>query len=154
MSCLTATSIGRAVVDLSGEEPSKAALLKVIGNVLIMTTMETVAELSVFSEKSGLGTTNMRSLIETLLPSSPHMIYWDKMAGGDYYLEQVCQTPKSPIPNQWRPTTLAAHGQSPTRSRRSCARSRSCQRAQCLAKVIRSGHCPPGSSASSRRWHS
>ena len=94
---LTDCSIGRAIVDLSGEEPSKASLLKVIGNVLIMTTLETVAELNVFSEKTGLGVSNMRNLIEILFPSSPHLIYWDKMAGGDYYQKEVYRTPRFPV---------------------------------------------------------
>lgn len=62
-----------------------------------MTTMETVAELNVFSEKTGLGVGNMRSLIEALLPNSPHLIYWDKMASGDYYLEKVLDKSRYPV---------------------------------------------------------
>ena len=58
--------ICRAVVDLSGEEPAKASLLKCIGNVLIMTTIEQIAEAHVFAEKSGLGTKHLASLIETM----------------------------------------------------------------------------------------
>ena len=51
--------------------------------------MESVAELIVFAEKSGLGLQNMRNFIEQLLPDSPHLIYWDKMANGDYYQKKV-----------------------------------------------------------------
>jgi hypothetical protein len=54
-----------------------------------MTTIETVAELMVFAEKSGLGVHNMRKFIEQLLPDSPHLIYWDKMANGNYYKAEV-----------------------------------------------------------------
>lgn len=43
-------SVAQAVVDLSGEEAGKASLLKIIGNVLIMTTMEASAEINVFAE--------------------------------------------------------------------------------------------------------
>nr|AUW30795.1 putative 6-phosphogluconate dehydrogenase [Cladonia uncialis subsp. uncialis] len=42
--------VAQAVVDLSGEEAGKASLLKIIGNVLIMTTMEASAEINVFAE--------------------------------------------------------------------------------------------------------
>ena len=83
-------SVGQAVVDLSGEEPAKASLLKVIGNVLIMTTMETVAEAHVFAEKTGLGTGHMQNLIATLFPRPPHTIYSAKMVSGDYYQQEVC----------------------------------------------------------------
>jgi 3-hydroxyisobutyrate dehydrogenase-like beta-hydroxyacid dehydrogenase len=86
---LTLGRIGRALIDLSGEEPCKASLFKMIGNVFIMTTMETVAELNVFSEKSGLGIQYMRNFIEMLLPDSLHLIYWDKMASGEYYQKEV-----------------------------------------------------------------
>ena len=61
----------RAVVDLSGEEPAKLSLLKCIGNVLIMTTIEQVAEVHVFAENSGLGTKHMASLIETIFSRPP-----------------------------------------------------------------------------------
>ena len=36
-------SIGRAVVDLSDQQPGAASLLKVVGNVFIVNTIETVA---------------------------------------------------------------------------------------------------------------
>lgn len=76
--------ICRAVVDLSGEEPAKASLLKCVGNVLIMTTTEQIAEAHVFAEKSGLGTKHMASLIETMFPRPPHTVYSSKMVSGDY----------------------------------------------------------------------
>ena len=47
---MTGASVGRAIVDLSGEEPAEASLLKCIGNVLIMTTIETIAEAYAFAE--------------------------------------------------------------------------------------------------------
>ena len=82
--------ICRAVVDLSGEEPAKASLLKCIGNVLIMTTIEQIAEAHVFAEKSGLGTKHMTSLIETMFPRPPHTVYSSKMVSGDYGNGEVC----------------------------------------------------------------
>ncbi len=78
--------ICRAVVDLGGEEPAKSSLLKCTGNVLIMTTIEQIAEAHVFAEKSGLGTKHMASLIETIFPRPPHTVYSSKMVSG-----RLCQ---------------------------------------------------------------
>ncbi|KAL1967216.1 hypothetical protein VTN77DRAFT_3507 [Rasamsonia byssochlamydoides] len=75
--------VAEAIVDLSSEAPSKATLLKVIGNVIILTTIETVAETHVFAEKTGLGTTHMQSLIMTLFLRPLHAIYTRKMTSGD-----------------------------------------------------------------------
>lgn len=44
-------SIEQSIIDLNGEVASKASLLKFMGNVLILSTMETVAEANVLSEK-------------------------------------------------------------------------------------------------------
>lgn len=77
------------MVDFSGEEPAKASLLKVIGNVLIMTTMETIAEVYVFAEKTGLGIGNMEKLIAAMFPRPPHLTYSNIMTSGDYYQKEV-----------------------------------------------------------------
>lgn len=77
--------VGQAVVDLSGEPPRKASLLKMIGNILIMTTIETLSETHVFAEKSGLGIEHMQNLILTLFPRPPHAVYTRKMTSGDYF---------------------------------------------------------------------
>jgi 3-hydroxyisobutyrate dehydrogenase-like beta-hydroxyacid dehydrogenase len=78
------------MVDLSGEKHGQASLLKLMGNVLIMTTMETVAEVNVFAEKTGLGTQNMEKLMNQLFPQPPHAIYNKKILNGDYYQKEVC----------------------------------------------------------------
>ena len=95
-------------MDLSGEDPAKASLLKVIGNVLIMTTMETVAEAHVFSEKTGLGTNHMRTLISTLFPRPPHTIYSEKMVSGDYYQKKVSELG---FATAWLPANVAFNSQ-------------------------------------------
>ena len=79
----------RAVVDFSSEEPGKASLVKNIGNVILFTTMETVAECHVFAEKSGLGVGNMQKLLEALLPTGPALIYSRGMMSGSYHHETV-----------------------------------------------------------------
>ena len=82
-------SVAQAVVDLSGEEAGKASLLKIIGNVLIMTTMEACAEINVFAEKTGLGVENAQKLIDNFPHAAAHTIYSSKMISGDYYKEEV-----------------------------------------------------------------
>ena len=82
-------SVADAVVDLSGEEAGKASLLKIIGNVLIMTTMEACAEINVFAEKTGLGVKNAQKLIDNFSHAAAHTIYSSKMNSGAYYKEEV-----------------------------------------------------------------
>jgi 3-hydroxyisobutyrate dehydrogenase-like beta-hydroxyacid dehydrogenase len=60
--------IGRAFVDFSGQPAGKATLLKVIGNTFILNMVETLSEGHVLAEKSGLGTDNLHSFIETMFP--------------------------------------------------------------------------------------
>ena len=76
-------------MDLSGEEAGKASLLKIVGNVLIMTTMEACAEINVFAEKTGLGVENAQKLIAGFPHAVAHTIYSTKMMNGDYYKEEV-----------------------------------------------------------------
>lgn len=82
--------IGRAVVDLGGQEPGTASLLKLIGNVFIVNMIETVAETHVLAEKSGLSVSNLQKAIAVLF-GGPYKIYSDRMASGDYYKNEVCQ---------------------------------------------------------------
>ncbi|GAB1191676.1 hypothetical protein APSETT444_000858 [Aspergillus pseudonomiae] len=77
--------VGKTLVDLSGEEPGQAQMLKLMGNYLIMTTMATVAEANTFAEKCGLGTANMNKLMNAIFPNPPHAIYNRRMLSGEYY---------------------------------------------------------------------
>lgn len=54
--------MGRSVIDL-GEDESKAALLKVTGNILTIGFMEIIGEAQVLAEKSGLGVDTLDQLI-------------------------------------------------------------------------------------------
>jgi len=87
-------SIGRVIIDLGGEQPGQASLLKLIANVLIMTSMEQVAEVNVFAEKTGLGTHNMNKLMSQMFPNPPHAIYNQIMLSGDYH-QKVVRIPRS-----------------------------------------------------------
>ena len=76
------------MIDFSGEEPSKASLLKIIGNIFIVNMIETLAEGHVLSEKTGLGDKNLQKFLSVLFPG-PYMIYSKKMTTGQYYTKEV-----------------------------------------------------------------
>lgn len=60
-----------------------------------MNTMETVAELMVFGEKTGLGGNNVARLVDGF-PKAAGSIYCQKMLRGDYFRKQVCAITKKP----------------------------------------------------------
>lgn len=60
--------MGRAFIDFGGQPCGKATTLKVIGNTFILNMVETLSEGHVLAEKSGLGTDNLHSFIETMFP--------------------------------------------------------------------------------------
>jgi 3-hydroxyisobutyrate dehydrogenase-like beta-hydroxyacid dehydrogenase len=76
--------MGRAVIDLSEQEPGKATLLKVIGNTFILNMVETLSEGLVLSEKTGLGVDNLHTFIETMFPG-PYAAYSTRMRSGEYH---------------------------------------------------------------------
>jgi 3-hydroxyisobutyrate dehydrogenase-like beta-hydroxyacid dehydrogenase len=81
------SSLAGAVIDFSDEKHGQASLLKIVGNVLIMTAIEQVSELMVFSEKSGLGVNNLRKLFAAMYPGGPikqHLLYQGHMASGEW----------------------------------------------------------------------
>ncbi|KAJ6164415.1 6-phosphogluconate dehydrogenase-like protein [Penicillium chermesinum] len=61
-----------------------AELLKLMGNFLIMATIETVAEVNVFAEKCKIGTANMNKLLSAMFPEPPHALYNRQMLTGEY----------------------------------------------------------------------
>ena len=81
--------IAQDVIDLSGEELGQASLLKITGNVLIMLTVEMVAEVSVFAEKSGLGKSRAKQLMEKFPFAKAVGIYAGRMHSGTYIDGQV-----------------------------------------------------------------
>jgi len=76
--------MGRAIVDFSNQPPSKATLLKVIGNTFILSMIETLSEGHVLAEKTGLGSDNLHKFIEGMFPG-PYTAYSNRMLSGDYY---------------------------------------------------------------------
>ena len=59
-------SIGKSTTDFSGEEPSKASLLKMIGNIFIVNMVGMLAEGHVLSEKTGLGDENLQKFLSVV----------------------------------------------------------------------------------------
>ena len=76
--------MGRAEIDYSNESPSRATLLKVIGNTFILNMVETLSEGHTVAEKTGLGTDNLHKFIETMFPG-PYAAYSTRMRQGDYF---------------------------------------------------------------------
>ncbi|MCJ1355578.1 MAG: hypothetical protein MMC33_005570 [Icmadophila ericetorum] len=76
--------MGRAIIDFSDQPPSKATLLKIIGNTFIINMVETLSEGHTLAEKSGLGTDNLHNFIETMFPG-PYTAYSRRLMAGDYY---------------------------------------------------------------------
>ena len=54
--------MGKAVIDL-GEDVSKSSMLKINGNILVVSFMEVISEAHVFAEKTGLGSEVLESMI-------------------------------------------------------------------------------------------
>jgi 3-hydroxyisobutyrate dehydrogenase-like beta-hydroxyacid dehydrogenase len=69
---------------LLGPEVSKATLLKITGNTMILGMVEILAEALVFAEKSGTGTETLDSFIQLMFPNSPFAAYSKRMISGEY----------------------------------------------------------------------
>lgn len=76
--------MGRATIDYSDQPPSKATLLKIVGNTFILSMVTTLAEGHTIAEKSGLGTDELHKFVEVMFPG-PFTAYSTRMLSGDYY---------------------------------------------------------------------
>ena len=76
--------MGRANIDYSGQEASKATLLKIIGNTFVVGMVNALSEGHVVAEKSGLGVDDLHKFIEVMFPG-PYTAYSTRMMSGDYY---------------------------------------------------------------------
>lgn len=79
--------MGRAVIEYADQDPSKASLLKIIGNTFMLSMITTLAEGHVLAQTSGLGVNELHQLIETLF-TGPYTAYSNRMLTGDYYLRE------------------------------------------------------------------
>ena len=76
------------MIDYSGVEVGKASLLKVLGNLFIVSMIETLAEGHVLAEKTGLGSENLEKFIDTVFPG-PYTIHSKRMSSGAYWQTEV-----------------------------------------------------------------
>jgi 3-hydroxyisobutyrate dehydrogenase-like beta-hydroxyacid dehydrogenase len=76
--------MGRANLDFGGHPPEKATLLKVIGNTVILSMVETISEGQVVAEKTGLGVDILHQFLEVMFPG-PYAAYSNRMKSGDYF---------------------------------------------------------------------
>ncbi|KAI0082312.1 NAD(P)-binding protein [Panus rudis PR-1116 ss-1] len=71
-------AVGRKVIDLGGNL-EKASTFKLIGNSLILGSLEILAEALTLGEKSGIPSSQVHSLIKDILPAPPLINYGEKM---------------------------------------------------------------------------
>jgi 3-hydroxyisobutyrate dehydrogenase-like beta-hydroxyacid dehydrogenase len=75
--------MAKATITL-GPDVSKATLLKITGNTMILGMVEILAEALVFAEKSGLGTETLDTFIQLMFPNSPFAAYSKRIISGEY----------------------------------------------------------------------
>ncbi|RPD64627.1 NAD(P)-binding protein [Lentinus tigrinus ALCF2SS1-7] len=71
-------AVGRKVMDLGGNV-EKAPTFKLIGNAMILGSLELLAEVFTLSEKAGIGAPLVHQLIKDLMPAPPLVAYGEKM---------------------------------------------------------------------------
>ncbi|KAI1793053.1 NAD(P)-binding protein [Ganoderma leucocontextum] len=71
-------AVGRKVLDLGGNV-EKGTLLKLIGNAMILGSLELIAEVYTLSEKAGIGAASVHQFIKDVMPAPPLISYGDKM---------------------------------------------------------------------------
>ena len=76
--------MGRAEIDFSDQPHGTASRLKIIGNTFILNMVGALSEGHTLAEKSGLGSDNLHTFIETMFPG-PYTAYSNRMREGDYY---------------------------------------------------------------------
>ncbi|KAF2403325.1 6-phosphogluconate dehydrogenase [Trichodelitschia bisporula] len=79
--------IGRANIDLSGQDPGQALLLKVLGNTFIFGMIETLGAGLVAAEKTGLGVGYIQQFVNLLFPG-PMAMYAERMVVGTYWRKE------------------------------------------------------------------
>lgn len=80
---LLVPAIGRKVIDL-GQNIEKAPTFKLLGNSMILGTLEILAEAYTLAEKAGIDAENVHSLVREILPAPGTVAYSDKMLHDKY----------------------------------------------------------------------
>ncbi|KAM5535897.1 hypothetical protein V8D89_006493 [Ganoderma adspersum] len=71
-------AVGRKVMDLGGNV-EKAPTFKLIGNSMILGSLELIAEVYTLAEKAGIGAAPVHQFIKDIMPAPPLISYGDKM---------------------------------------------------------------------------
>lgn len=83
-------AVGKANIPFRDSPPSKALLLKIVGNTFILSMVEALSEGHTLAEKSGLGVEALQMFLENIFPA-PYLAYSKRMQSGDYYQrDEVC----------------------------------------------------------------
>ncbi|KEF59863.1 uncharacterized protein A1O9_04711 [Exophiala aquamarina CBS 119918] len=78
--------MAKAVIDFSGQSPSKASLMKIIGNTFVLNAAVLLSEGLVLAEKSGLGAKQLQQFLTALFPgANPFRAYSEAMVSGNYH---------------------------------------------------------------------
>ncbi|TFK77471.1 NAD-P-binding protein [Pluteus cervinus] len=80
---LLVPAVGRKVIDL-GENIEKAPTLKLLGNSLILGTIEVLAEAQTLGEKSGIEGKTLHEVVQEILPAPGVIAYSQKMINDDF----------------------------------------------------------------------
>ncbi|OCH95728.1 NAD-P-binding protein [Obba rivulosa] len=75
---LLVPAVGRKVIDLGGNI-EKAPTFKLIGNSLILSSLEILAETFTLAEKAGIGANTLYGLVKDMMPAPPLLNYGNKM---------------------------------------------------------------------------
>jgi len=75
--------LGRHVISFAGEDYTKAATLKLLGNTLVFQMVEALSAAHVVAEKCGIGSSKMHEVIDSLF-GGVYTNYSRRMISGDY----------------------------------------------------------------------
>ncbi|EIN05806.1 6-phosphogluconate dehydrogenase family protein [Punctularia strigosozonata HHB-11173 SS5] len=75
--------MGRKVIEM-GEDVGNAGLMKITGNIFVMTVNESLAEALTFAEKSGLGPERIHDFVQAMFAGTPYELYSKKMQAGQW----------------------------------------------------------------------
>lgn len=78
--------MAKAMIDFSGQSPSQASLMKIVGNTFVLNAAAMLSEGFVLAEKTGLGANQLQQFLTALFPgANPFSTYSEAMVSGNYH---------------------------------------------------------------------
>jgi 3-hydroxyisobutyrate dehydrogenase-like beta-hydroxyacid dehydrogenase len=78
--------MAKAVIDFSGQSPSQASLMKIVGNTFVLNAAALLSEGLVLAEKTGLGAQQLQQFVAAVFPgANPFSAYSAAMVSGNYH---------------------------------------------------------------------